>query len=219
LEGPLKEPGGGAGTRPGRARADAGRLRDEEPLLEALRRGEAAAFEKLVRDQTGRLLAVARRMLRAEEDARDAVQDTFLQAFRAVGHFEGKASLSTWLHRICVNACLMKLRTRRRKPETSIDELLPDFHEDGHRRDPGPPWDLALARIESGQTRALVRSCIEELPSSYRTILLLRDVEGLENDEVAKLLGITTGNAKVRLHRARQALRALLDPHFARGDA
>jgi len=79
-------------------------------------------------------------MLRVEEDARDALQDAFLQAFRGIGGFEGSARLSTWLHRIVVNACLMRLRSRSRKPEQPIEELLPRFYEDGHRIDPGPPW-------------------------------------------------------------------------------
>src|SRR5688572_12499994 len=93
----------------------------EEPdLLERLRSGEEGAYEELVRRYGGRLLAVARRFLPVEEDARDAVQDAFLSAFRGLASFEGQAQLSTWLHRIVVNASLMKLRTRRRKPEQSI---------------------------------------------------------------------------------------------------
>ncbi len=94
----------------------------EDGLLERLRSGDDAAFEQLVREHGGRMLAVARRFLRQEEDARDAVQDAFLSAYRALEDFEGNARLSTWLHRIVVNAALMKLRTRRRKPERSIED-------------------------------------------------------------------------------------------------
>src|SRR5262245_13485830 len=113
---------------------------DEQALLARLRAGEEAAFAELVHAYGARLLAVARRMLRSEDDARDALQDAFLQAFRGIDRFEGGARLSTWLHRIVINACLMKLRTRSRRPEASIDELLPRFYADGHRIDPGPPW-------------------------------------------------------------------------------
>ena len=84
-----------------------------------------AAFEQVVRAYGGRLLAVARRIVGSEEDARDVVQDAFLNAFRSLDRFEGNAKLSTWLHRIVVNAALMKLRTRKRKPEQSIETLLP----------------------------------------------------------------------------------------------
>ena len=86
----------------------------EEPLLLRLRAGEEAAFADLVRENAGRLLAVARRMLGSEDDSRDALQEAFLQAFRGIDRFQGDARLSTWLHRILVNACLMRLRARGR---------------------------------------------------------------------------------------------------------
>ncbi len=113
---------------------------DEKPLLERLRRRQDAAYEELVRVYGGRMLAVARRFLRSEEDARDAVQDAFLSAFRSIDAFEGNSRISTWLHRIVVNASLMKLRTRRRKPEQSIEELLPSHLDDGHMTLPATPW-------------------------------------------------------------------------------
>jgi RNA polymerase sigma-70 factor (ECF subfamily) len=191
---------------------------DEAALLAGLRAGDEAAFEKLVRTYGGRLLAVAQQFLHNEEDARDAVQDAFLSAFRAIGSFGEGSRVSTWLHRIVINAALMKLRTRRRKPEESLDDLLPKFLEDGHRADPGPegnePTDVAMQRQE---TRALVRECINRLPDTYRTVLLLRDIEELDTEETARLLGVSPNAVKIRLHRARQALRTLLDPHF-RGD-
>ena len=105
----------------------------EATLLDALRRGDDAAYETLVRQNSGRMLAVARRYLRNEETARDAVQEAFVSAFRSIARFQGASSLSTWLHRIVVNACLMKLRSGRRHAETSIEELLPQFDETGHR--------------------------------------------------------------------------------------
>ena len=107
---------------------------DEATLIAQLRAGDETAFEQVVRAYGGRLLAVARRIVDSEEDARDVVQDAFLNAFRALDRFEGNAKLSTWLHRIVVNAALMKLRTRKRKPEQSIETLLPAFLDDGHLR-------------------------------------------------------------------------------------
>jgi RNA polymerase sigma-70 factor (ECF subfamily) len=188
---------------------------DEKHLLGRMRKGEEAAFAELMRGYGGRLLAVARRMLRSDEDAKDAVQDAFLSAFRALDSFQADARLSTWLHRIVVNACLMKLRTRRRKPEESIEELLPTFLEDGHQARPGGSWNLeGDDSLEREQTRSLVRACIDRLPEGHRTILILRDVEELDTEEAAELLGLTPSAVKTRLHRARQALRTLLEPHF-----
>jgi RNA polymerase sigma-70 factor (ECF subfamily) len=189
---------------------------DEEARIAGLRAGREEAYEELVRSQGGRMLAVARRLLGDGEDAHDAVQEAFLSAFRSMGRFAGDARLSTWLHRIVVNAALMKLRTRRRKPEQPIDDLLPTFHSDGHRRDPGGPWQPA-EEVESREVRRLVRESIDRLPESYRTVLVLRDIEELDAAEVAERLGVTPGVVKTRLHRARQALRTLLDPHLRMG--
>jgi RNA polymerase sigma-70 factor (ECF subfamily) len=163
------------------------------------------------------MLAVARRLLSSEEDARDAVQEAFLNAYRNLDRFEGQALLSTWLHRIIVNVSLMKLRSRKRKPEESLDHLLPAFRADGHfaeRFESGSePADQRLARE---QEQAVVRAAIDELPDHYRTILLLRDIEGISTQEVADELGITPNAVKLRLHRARQALRTLLAPKLGR---
>ncbi|MEZ4334402.1 MAG: sigma-70 family RNA polymerase sigma factor [Myxococcota bacterium] len=187
----------------------------ERWLIERLRAGDEAAFDQVVRANGGRLLATARRMLRSEEEARDAVQEAFLQAFRGLGGFQGEARLSTWLGRILVNGCLVRLRSRRRRPEIAIEDCLPRFLEDGHRADPGPGWDpSAITALESAQTRAFVRDQIDRLPEDYRNVLLLRDIQDLDTEETATILGISAGATKVRLHRARQALRALLDPHF-----
>jgi RNA polymerase sigma-70 factor, ECF subfamily len=188
---------------------------DEASLVAALRAGEDAAFEALVRDYGGRLMSVARRMLNSEDDACDAVQEAFITAFRSINRFEEKSQLATWLHRIVVNASLMRLRGQRRKREQPIEDLLPTFIEDGHQSHPTPRWDeSALTKLERSETQAQVRASIAELPETYREVLLLRDIEELDTDTVAELLGITPGAVKVRLHRARQALKTLLESVF-----
>ena len=189
----------------------------DEDLLLRMRSGEEAAFEELVRTHGGRLLAVARRYLPSEDDARDAVQDAFLSAFKALPAFEGQAKLSTWLHRIAVNAALMKLRTRRRKPEQSIDDLLPGFLEDGHLEKPASEWmPVPLDLVERKEIAEIVRSNIARLPDNHRHVLLLRDIEEFDTEETAEMLEITPNAVKTRLHRARLALRELLEPHLRR---
>jgi RNA polymerase sigma-70 factor (ECF subfamily) len=182
---------------------------DTDDLLLRLKRGDPQAFEELVRRYSGRLLRAARRILMSEEDARDAVQDAFMAAFRAVAGFEASARLSTWLHRIVVNASLMKLRTRRRKPEEDIESLLPRFAADGHQAEPSVPWTEPRAEL-----RTIVRDAVGRLPEIYRTVLVLRDLEELSTEETAEMLGASPNAVKIRLHRARQALRTLLDPHM-----
>jgi RNA polymerase sigma-70 factor (ECF subfamily) len=185
---------------------------EERALLAALRAGDELAFQQLVRRHGGRLLAVARRLLRSEEEARDALQEAFVQAWRGLARFEGQARLSTWLHRIVVNAALMRLRSRRSRPEEPLEPLLPVFQEDGHTLEryvawSGDPEQLAA----SGDVRRRVREAIDRLPASARTVLVLRDLEELDTAEVAARLGVTANAVKIRLHRARQALRELLD--------
>jgi RNA polymerase sigma-70 factor (ECF subfamily) len=188
---------------------------EEAALVERLRRGEGSAFEELLRQHGGRALAVARRLLGNEEDARDAVQDAFLSVFRAIDRFDGHAALGTWLHRIVVNACLTRLRSRRRHPERPIEDLLPTFLEDGHQAHPARSWHDPHSSLAHQELRELVRSRIDQLPEDYRNVLLLRDIEELDTQETADLLGITPGAVKTRLHRARQALRTLLEPSFS----
>lgn len=193
---------------------------DAEPeavLLARLRRGEEGAFETLVRTYGPRLLSVARRFLGGDEEARDAVQEAFVSAFRGLPSFQGEARLSTWLHRIAVNAALMRLRARGARPEESIEDLLPRFLEDGHHAEHPPSWVArADTLVERREARDLVRACIDRLPEGHRAVLLLRDIEEMSTEEAAAALGVTPGTVKVRLHRARQALRTLLESRFRR---
>lgn len=184
-------------------------------MIQRLRAGDEAAFEEVVRRYGGRLLAVARRILQSEDDAQDAVQEGFLSAFRALDQFKETARLSTWLHRIVVNAALMKQRSRARRAEDSIEELLPNFVEDGHQSNPAVPWREPLEELVANkETRERVRASIDRLPEIYRTVLTLRDIEDLDTGETAKLLGVSPNVVKIRLHRSRQALRTLLNPLF-----
>ena len=188
---------------------------EDVELLARIRAGDERACEALVRQHGGRMLVVARRFLRTEEDSADAVQDAFLSAFRSLESFEGNSALGTWLHRIVVNVCLMKLRTRSRSQEVRIDDLLPTFDETGHHSHPVRAWqDDALARLTRAETRAHVRACIDRLPDPYREVLVLRDIEELDTEQTAQQLGINGGAVKTRLHRARQALRTLLEPLY-----
>jgi RNA polymerase sigma-70 factor (ECF subfamily) len=192
---------------------------DEVTMLARMKAGDDDAFEACVRAYCGRMLIVARRILRNEEDANDAVQDAFLSAFKDIGRFLGQSSLGTWLHRIIVNAALGRLRHRQRHPERSIEDLLPHFGEDEHQIDPPAPWKAGSETIvQQKESRELVGRCIGELPGIYRTVLLLRDIEGLDTDETAQMLATSPGVVKTRLHRARQALRSLLDPYFREGE-
>ena len=185
---------------------------NDAALVEGLRAGDSEAFRTLLDRYGARLLRLARRFLGNEEDARDAVQDAMVSVFKSIGNFESGSMLSTWLHRIVVNASLMKLRTKKRREEIDIEEYLPQFQEDGHQLEPSQPWtESAESMLERDELRAIVRKSIDQLPETYRIVLLLRDIEEMTTEETASILGITPNAVKIRLHRARQALRTLLD--------
>jgi RNA polymerase sigma-70 factor (ECF subfamily) len=185
---------------------------NERELLAHLRDGDEDAFGLVVQRHGGRMLATARRLLNNEHDAQDAVQEAFTSAFRALDKFNGDAMLSTWLHRIVVNAALVQLRTKRRRGEQPIEPLLPRFGHGGEWIDDPATWtDTTETILERRDSREMVRRCIERLPDKYRSVLLLRDIEELDTDETAQSLATTANTVKVRLHRARQALKTLIE--------
>lgn len=193
---------------------------EQAEFLGALRRGDSRAFEDLVRTHGPRLLALSRKFLRCEQDCADAVQEAFISALGSIDRFAGDSALGTWLHRIMINVCLMKLRRQKREALTSIEPLLPTFKSDGHHTAGVAPWpdsadEGTFAAAVRSESRDVVRRCIDQLPDSYRTVVLLRDIEELSTEETARVLNCTTNNVKTRLHRARQALRTLLEPYYA----
>ena len=192
---------------------------EETALLEQLRSGSNPAAEQVVCQHGGWMLAVANRLLRDQSAAEDCVQEAFLNAFQKIDSFEARSTLKSWLHRIVVNSALMKLRSRRRANEQPIDALLPEFDGNDCRLEPRwgkieTPDDI----LQRSETRELVLSKISELPENYRIVLLLRDIEELSTREAADILDCNEGTVRVRLHRARAALKKLLEP-MLRGEA
>lgn len=185
---------------------------DDGSLVPGLRAGEPSALETLVRSQTPRLLAVARRLLRDEGEAQGAVQEAFLVAFRSIHALEGRSPVRPWLHGFVVEASIGRLRLRRPAAAGAIEDLLPRFLEDGHHVARPRAWrELTDALLERPGFREFFRTCIDHLPEVHRTVLLLRDTENLDAAETARLLGIEEAAVKTSLHQARQALVALLE--------
>ncbi len=190
---------------------------DETLLVAGLKARDERCYEQLVRVYGRRMLAVARRLSRTEEEARDAVQEAFLAAFRAMPNFRQQSSLQTWLHRITVNAVLMN---RRRKsavadPDTrDIDDLLPSFDSEGHHRGPAPivspPCPNPERTLLGKERRLRVRRAINRLPDNYRTVVLLHEFEGMSTREIAFRLVTSPNAVRIRLHRARLALASRL---------
>ena len=187
----------------------------EGQLVERLGSGDTAALETLMDRYSARVYRLARNITRSEADAEEVVQDVFVSVFRKISTFEGRSRLGTWVYRVAANAALIKRRGKRAEVEVPLEDYLPTFGEDGHRE-----GDRALLladwsqtpdeELASRETRAALRRAIESLPESYQMVVLLRDMEGLSNEETAEVLGESVASVKSRLHRARMALREQL---------
>jgi RNA polymerase sigma-70 factor, ECF subfamily len=193
--------------------------RTDLTLLQRLRGGDTAALEILMEQHAPRVYRVAYGITQNAADAEEVVQDVFLTLFRKIHTFEERAALGSWLYRVATNAALVKRRGRRSDREVALDSLVPTFLPDGHRagqrefllRD----WSRSPeAALLSQETREIVQSAISLLPDQYRAVLVLRDIEGLGNEEVAAIVGDSVAAVKSRLHRARMVLRETLTRFF-----
>lgn len=188
-------------------------------LLERLRAGDGAALETLMAQFSNRVYRLAYGITRNAADAEEVVQDVFLTVCRKSDSFEGRAALGSWIYRVTANAALNKRRGKRQELETSLEEQLPRFKEDGHREG-DRAWVLAdwsqnpERALLSGETRAVLGRALDALPEHYRAVLALRDVDELSNEETAEILGESVASVKSRLHRARMALREQLTRHL-----
>ena len=170
-----------------------------DDFTEKLKKGNSEAFEKLVGDFKARIFSMSMGMLGNREDALDATQEVFIKIFRSISSFKGDSSLSTWIFRITKNVCIDTLRKNKAVFEDEIPETLADTSL------PTPEEALLLC-----QKKDLVKSCIKKLPLNYKTVLLLREYEGMSYSEIAETLEISEGTVKSRIARSRQYLLKLL---------
>jgi RNA polymerase sigma-70 factor (ECF subfamily) len=185
----------------------------EDFSLKALRAGDRSEFARLVEAYSGVIYRLGLRMLNDPEDAEDVLQETFIKAFRHLGGFDGRSSLSTWLYRIATNEALMMIR-RRKHPTVSIDEPV---ETDTQMEEPKQIVDwCCLPEIElmSSEAQAYMDKAIEQLPPTLRAVFLLRDIEALSTEETSRVLELSEAAVKTRLSRARMRLRELLSGYF-----
>ncbi len=187
----------------------------EAELVRRVQSGDREAFGELVHRYTGKLYAISMSMLRNEQDARENVQASFLNAWRGITNYRGDSSIGSWLGKIASNNALMRLRTRRRKPESPLDPVGPGFDGEGHHERPVVDWSpLADKLREDKELGEGIRRAVEALPESYRTVVVLADYQEMSMKEIAEILDISVPNVKTRLHRARLALREALDSYI-----
>ena len=183
--------------------------------IEALLAGDKTEFEKIVRQESSRLYRMIARLVNDPAEAESLLQETFLQAFQRLDTFRRESKFTTWLYAIGINLARAQRRKLQRTVslnEEDVERMQPSFSR-GMFQDPPVSWD-PQKRIIQNEQHALVHEAIGRLPEDYRVVLTLRDIEEIRTEDVADMLGLSSGAVRVRLHRARQALKKLLDKHF-----
>lgn len=185
----------------------------ELALVKAAQKGDVVAFEQLIKKYDRNVFRIAQHITQNREDAEDVVQDAFLKAYQKLDQFQGNSKFYTWIVRIAVNEALMKLRKRKSDKLVSMDEDV-ETDEGTITREfadwsPNPEQQYNQAELNDILSRT-----IQGLPASFRTVFVLRDVEGLSTEETAEMLGLSVPAVKSRLLRARLQLRERLSRHF-----
>ena len=178
-------------------------------------------MERLVERYADRVYRLAMRITGSREDAQEVVQDALWTVGRKINTFKGESAFGSWLYRIAANAAYMKLRARRGKGrEVALDDVLPALDSGGVHFEPMDDWSLRVDdRALQGELRTVLDSAIAELPADYRTSLILHDVEGMSNPDIADTLGISLPAVKSRVHRSRLLLRKRLSEYMNDGAA
>lgn len=188
----------------------------DDQLVALAKQGDFDAFEQLVTRHQDRVYRLVLRFVRNEHEAQEVVQETFLSIWRNLDGFKGESQFGSWLYRIAANAALMRLRSQRRHPEVSTEELPADVIES---REPAHHGGENWARrpddqLQTNELRSHIQRAVDSLPEMYRSVFIIRDVEGLSTEETAEILGITVPTVKTRLHRARLQLRRTITDYF-----
>jgi RNA polymerase sigma-70 factor, ECF subfamily len=186
---------------------------EELALVQAAKQGDVGAFEQLVKRYDRNIFRIAQHITQNREDAEDVVQDAFLKAYENLDQFQGNSKFYTWLVRIAVNESLMKLRRRKTSKTVSMDEDVETEEGSMPREfaDWSPNPEQQYGQSELGD---ILRKTIQGLPTSFRTVFVLRDVEGLSTEETAEMLNLSVPAVKSRLLRARLQLRERLNRYF-----
>lgn len=183
-------------------------------LIKKIQKGDELAFMELLEKYETKVFHLAMRFTRNHEDAEEVLQDVFSTIHRKLHLFEGKSAFSSWLYRIVVNAAFMKLRKRRQQPAISLEDLAPTVRQqflDGDSITNNQTDEYTLNR----EMREILREAINRLPDQYRDVFVLRDVNGLSNQEVSEILSLSIPAVKSRLHRSRLMLRKKLQRYYA----
>lgn len=178
-------------------------------LIARFKKGSIEAFEELISRYESKIFNLAMRLTRNQEDSEEVLQDVFSTIYKKIGGFEGKSAFSSWLYRIIVNASFMKLRKRKQQNTVFLEDLSPTMKQ--HYMDSDPMFTVRSDALAVGrEVREVLTNAVNRLPDQYRAVFVLRDVDGLSNQEVGEILALSIPAVKSRLHRSRLMLRKKL---------
>ena len=192
----------------------------EEALVKDFQAGNLDAYDKIVELYQKRIYALSFNLMRNQMDAQDVAQEVLLTLFKKIHTFQGKSAFSSWVYRITLNSSYMKLRSKKKEPKISIDELLPSFNSTGFQQEKIQDWsENTESLLFTNETREIINKAVGLLPEKEKVVFLLRDVEGLSTEKVSEVLDLTIPAVKSRLHRARLFLRKKLSGYFEEYDS
>ncbi len=186
----------------------------DKVLVARFKKGSVEAFEEIVSRYEAKLFNLAIRFTRNQEDAEEVLQDVFSTVFRKIHGFKGQSAFSSWLYRVTVNAAFMKLRKRKQKPTISIEDLTPALKQQYVEQEFGYVQYSDSTSV-SNEVREVLQAAINRLPDQYRAVFVLRDVDGMSNQEVGEILDLSIPAVKSRLHRSRLMLRRKLQRYWS----
>ena len=187
----------------------------EEALVRDFQSGDLQAYDKIADIYQKKIYGLSFNLTRNQMDAQDVTQEVLLTLFRKIHTFQGKSAFSSWVYRITLNASYMKLRSKKKEPNVSIDELMPSFNGAGFQQEKIQDWsENTESLLFTNETRDVISKAIDLLPEKEKVVFLLRDVEGLSTEKTGEILDLTVPAVKSRLHRARLFLRKKLSSYF-----
>ena len=187
----------------------------ENELVRTLQEGNLDAFDKLAELYQKKIYGLSFNLTRNAMDAQDITQEVLLTLFKKINTFQGRSAFSSWVYRITLNAAYMKLRSKKKEPNVSLDDLLPSYNSSGFQKDKIQDWsENTDSLLFSNETREIIQKAVDQLPEKEKVVFILRDVDGLSTEKVSEILDLTIPAVKSRLHRARLFLRKKLSNYF-----
>jgi RNA polymerase sigma-70 factor (ECF subfamily) len=187
----------------------------EEDLVRKFQGGDLEAFNKLAEIYQKKIYGLSFNLTRHQMDAQDVTQEVLLTIYRKIHTFQGKSAFSSWVYRVTLNATYMKLRSKKKDPKISIEDMLPSFNSSGYQQEKIQDWsENTESLLFTNETKSVIKKAVDQLPEKEKVVFMLRDVEGLSTEKVGEILDLTIPAVKSRLHRARLFLRKKLSGYF-----